>query len=486
MRVLSTAILVLVVACVLLAVCRWIGRRDPLAGLIVQVGLALRLWAGATLFWISYLNLPIFQQLQSGQGFWLLAPDARNYFEIAARAADAGVNTISGLSPSPAFTRTLGLWMRIVGVSPASGLLLNVLAYVGVAALIVGIGARYQTAGSQRVRLIPLAAFSLSPALVLFGTQTLKDQFFCLALAVACAGAWLLFRVFSSGGSIHNRPSGAAGLLMLAGALYLVSGIRPYVGLLVIAVLVLVLLAITVREVRFQFWLRNTLLLIGVLMVLWIPFRLGAGAYYDYYQIRLSNALGIASGPTLNHLPVLDELANARQRFVESGGATNIQTAEFGDDAGWFARGWLVIRQVFTGLALLVVPVSILQGMSLVQLQGGRGLLLFTDIDTVFLDLTIGAVGCAVVKARRSRSINWPCTLFVGLLCAALALMMAYVVTNFGTLFRLRLMAATLLWLLPIAMVQPTRAFLGGEESADDSRTAAGHLLQRSGIRSDR
>jgi hypothetical protein len=35
-----------------------------------------------------------------------------------------------------------------------------------------------------------------------------------------------------------------------------------------------------------------------------------------------------------------------------------------------------------------------------------------------------------------------------------LAGLVAYIVTNFGTMFRLRVMIATLLWLLPLALVR--------------------------------
>ena len=92
----------------------------------VQVGVLLRLWGGLALFVISYLKLPVLRSLYLGDGFWQdLAPDARSYFWGATIAAEEGFHTVAAWSPSPAFVKVLALWMRMVGTSPASAVLLN-------------------------------------------------------------------------------------------------------------------------------------------------------------------------------------------------------------------------------------------------------------------------------------------------------------------------------------------------------------------------
>ena len=55
-------------------------------------------------------------------------------------------------------------------------------------------------------------------------------------------------------------------------------------------------------------------------------------------------------------------------------------------------------------------------------------------------------------------------TVFVLAFASMTALAMAYTVTNFGTLFRLRLLVAVPLWLLP--------AFAGGREPNDVAEPA--------------
>jgi hypothetical protein len=70
-----------------------------------------------------------------------------------------------------------------------------------------------------------------------------------------------------------------------------------------------------------------------------------------------------------------------------------------------------------------------------------------------------------------------PYVVFATGLTVALALPMAYVVTNFGTLFRLRLMVAAVLWCLPLALSMPratVRARAAGPARSADAPPSAG------------
>src|SRR5688572_5048467 len=87
----------------IVAACRWIYRVSPVAGAIVAAGMAGRIVLGFCLFTISYLELPVFSSLQLGEGFWILALDARTYFNQAALAAEVGLHTISDGSASPTY-----------------------------------------------------------------------------------------------------------------------------------------------------------------------------------------------------------------------------------------------------------------------------------------------------------------------------------------------------------------------------------------------
>src|SRR5262245_40186569 len=96
----------------LIAACRWLQRRSPLCARLVVAGLLVRAALTLILFWTSYLNLPILRPLHSGDGFWTLAIDARVYYDSAFKAAHEGLGTVARGSQSPAFVKTLGLWMR--------------------------------------------------------------------------------------------------------------------------------------------------------------------------------------------------------------------------------------------------------------------------------------------------------------------------------------------------------------------------------------
>src|SRR4051812_42356945 len=83
-----------------LAVYRLARRHSPLLSGIFLLGVLLRVVFGTALFFIPKLELPLLTSLQAGGGFWKLAIDAEWYFEHAARAATAGVHTISSSDPS--------------------------------------------------------------------------------------------------------------------------------------------------------------------------------------------------------------------------------------------------------------------------------------------------------------------------------------------------------------------------------------------------
>src|SRR5438067_13870025 len=89
----------------LVAACRWIRRRSPLCARLVVAGLLLRAMVMLTLFWTSYLNLPLFRQQHSGDGFWKLAVDAITYYDLAFTAAHYGFDTVARGGPSPAFVK---------------------------------------------------------------------------------------------------------------------------------------------------------------------------------------------------------------------------------------------------------------------------------------------------------------------------------------------------------------------------------------------
>ncbi len=431
--------------------CRWIKRRDPLIGTMVQLGLALRLCGGLLLFGVSYLKLPILQGLYLGDGFWDLAPDARGYYWAATIAAEEGLRTVGDWSASPAFVKVLALWMRGVGISPASAVLLNALSYLGIAAILVAPLGRDRSSNARRAVVLSLSAFTFSPGFLLFGTQALKDQFFSLLLAGICIAAWLGFRALKRSAESRDISAGALGAIATAAITYLIAGIRPYVAFLVVLAVAGVLAALTARRSLRQ---APAYLLAAALVValLWGSFKAGAGAYYGYYETRLLALVGISAGGSAEPLGAI---VAAREGFMKAGGATNVvRRIAHQEGAGWLRSAWEQIAQLGLGTAVLLVPISLLRWLSIVHFEGGRGLLLVTDIDTLFIDVTLIAVVLLLKRAWNPPRPNLQYALFTVVLCVVLAALMAFVVTNYGSLFRLRLMVAALIWLLPLAIVR--------------------------------
>jgi hypothetical protein len=80
-----------------------------------------------------------------------------------------------------------------------------------------------------------------------------------------------------------------------------------------------------------------------------------------------------------------------------------------------------------------------------------------TDLDTLFIDLTMVAACVLTYRHRALLARRAPHAVFVGILIVLCAVLLAYIVTNFGTLFRLRLLAVIPAWLAPLAVAARQR-----------------------------
>jgi hypothetical protein len=176
-----------------------------------------------------------------------------------------------------------------------------------------------------------------------------------------------------------------------------------------------------------------------------------------------------ASGPERIVRNGIGTLTEAREGFVKGGGATNV--VPVGTTSG--------AREVATGILVLMCPISLLQAMGVVSFTGGRGLLAVTDIDTLFLLASSMAIVGLLVRERHAIGRNIAYVAAVAVLSALLAVLMGYAVTNFGTLFRLRLMVATLIWTLPLALC--ARGAAAGERPATSRARATMEPLAAGG-----
>jgi len=422
------------VGLLVIAVYRSIGRLSPRAGALVAAGIVLRAAIGTGLFFVSYLDLPQLRGVHSGDGFWNLAPDAREYYALATGASGGAV--VEG-GPSPAFVQGLALWMEAVGASPASAAFLNLCCYLVLAWMIVRL-----LEGREAVALAALAAFTFSPALLVFGSQALKDTFFITLLASVCGGAWALLREHPEGGRQLARDAVIAALVAVP--LSLVAGIRGYAAVFVGLALTIAVLFGALWPPRPGTWRRvgRGVLIVLLVNTLWVSGR--GGQALD--RARLPDGIEAAEEGFVARIAQPFDVM--RTGFTRSGGATNLgnEVTATGFGGRLHALGY--------GLLVTFVPFSLLAWTGVVPMVGKRAFIAIADLDTLFMDLSLAVLGLLVAREARKRGLDTSYAVFAGVLAVGLTLALAYVVTNYGTLFRLRLMAASSFWMVALAVRQ--------------------------------
>jgi hypothetical protein len=109
--------------------------------------------------------------------------------------------------------------------------------------------------------------------------------------------------------------------------------------------------------------------------------------------------------------------------------------------------------RIITGFAAMFVPRVLGESLGLIHVGGGRGLWLFAELDTLVLDLVLlYAIVHCVRSLRRRRAKMTATFVFCVLMFVMTAGPMLYTVSNFGTLFRLRLMVFCIAAIIPITL----------------------------------
>ncbi|HET6316344.1 MAG TPA: hypothetical protein VFG86_07795, partial [Chloroflexota bacterium] len=120
------------------------------------------------------------------------------------------------------------------------------------------------------------------------------------------------------------------------------------------------------------------------------------------------------------------------------------------------------LRTLVTGLALVFVPVSLVEAVSSIDLPGSRELQLVSDVDTLFLDAAVVCMAALLWRRRHAVGDRLPLVVFALLVSGATAALLGYVVSNFGTLWRMRPMFAVPLFILAVTL-PPRRDAAGAE-----------------------
>ena len=457
---------------------RWIHEQSQVAGVIVAAGIMLRATIGLSLFWISFLNLPLLRSSHWGDGFWALMGDARGYYRYAVTAIEVGLDTITPGFSSPLFTKTLALWMHVVGVSPAAGLMLNVCLYTALAALVTRMFKPHNQWRDDLPYIVGVGAFFLSPVLVIHGTQTLKEDLFNTLIGLLCISTLYALRPIVYG-IRHSRATFAASLMMVNAITFYLAGIRAYYAAIAWGVMVCVLSWFLLRQ-RLRRVPRYSIAAVLLLTAMWASYAYGAGPYYRGPTFADADRLARGSeGKERNpaqalYLTLVNMVEHARRGFWLTGGATNVSITarrrgpgrsgypapssaaateeDLSTESGATRSATDRLITLIVGLGVVFVPVSILKALGIVEFSGGRGLLPFADADTMFLDITLVAIAALLWTRRRAIGDRLPFVAFTVTLSLVTASLLGYVVTNFGTLFRMRAIVAVPMWMLGLAL----------------------------------
>jgi hypothetical protein len=415
----------------LAAVIRSIARIAKPLGAIVAVGFGLRLVAALGLFWISYLQLPVLSSLQLGRGFWRMALDAFVYYDIALYAAEGG-RFVPPDAASKAYVDLLALWLWVFGTSPFSPVLLNLTCYVGTCALLVAALRGLPKEWLLKAGAVLLLAVSLSPMSLFVSAQALKDALFLLFAVVLSAGVWLLTRVLSDPSLTWREV--VPGLLAISVGSYVTAGIRVYYPAINAVAMGAALLSIVLvkRHARWGLFAGSSAALAALTLS---AVLLGSpeGSHY----MRLLLGMGTTSPAQM--------MEQSRLGFARTGGSTNVAAATERDGVpgSWQSHPATVggyARALGVGVATLFVPLLVLNALSIVNVTGGLAMMAVGDLDTIFFDIVVASTAWLAWGLWRERRPNVPYLVFAITLALLLIVLMGYIVTNVGTLVRLRLM----------------------------------------------
>jgi hypothetical protein len=455
--------------------------------LVVATGFLSRAILGQALFWISWGRLPIARALQMGNGLWFFALDAVDcYVPAAVLGARNGlwaIVTLNRTLPSVMYSQTLGVTFWLFGAVTSVAVLLNLFCYLGTIAILVRWSAKEPQARTAAA--VAITAVSLSPAFVLWSLQPLKDTFFqflFVAFVASCA-VWRRGR---------TRAQIATGILLFV-LLFALSAIRWYFGFAVLIATALFFLLNALQNAARKTVSITIAFLVAILLTRALVW--GAGPYLPAPLVAALNPMKGSRAVTNLPNALVGDIESARSSFEHAGGKTSIIAGSSVSTPAAPARPAPPAPRVtsppairattpsiqqpksraarfLSGAAAVVLPRIVGQWLGLFRVGGGRGLLWFTELDTLVFDVVML---CAVIAlARRfTAALRNPLAWLVVAITLLVGLPLAYTVSNFGTLFRLRGMIYAGLLLTPIAVASARREPQSARRSLDPVESGA-------------
>jgi hypothetical protein len=126
-------------------------------------------------------------------------------------------------------------------------------------------------------------------------------------------------------------------------------------------------------------------------------------------------------------------------------------------------------ERLAAGAGAMVLPRSIGQWIGLYEIGGGKNFWWFSDVDTIVFDAVLVFAFVWLLRSRRSVSLKSPTFWFVAGVTLFVSVPLAYAVTNFGTLFRLREMTYIGLFLIPLALATAQKPALAAAAAGDET-----------------
>ncbi len=496
---------------------------------LVTAGVLIRSIGGQIAFWISYLHLPVARTLQLGDGFWIFGLDAMTYFQqatVVARSGPIGILSVDRGAGSAFYVQTLATAILLLGAVAATGILLNIAAYLGCCLIALSFG----DPAEHRAVVFAIGVLSLAPSTVMWSLQPMKDTWFIFVVALFFGAARVWQRVWS--GKHVSRRVVWCSLAMIV-TLYGISGIRWYFGLIAalscLPFFVLTILRASRRGVA-------AVAAAGLVPLLFAAVVLGSGPYISPILQAIRRAPGFPVVAISRAL--FKYLEDARSGFDRVGGATSIGAghaisevdAKFGKNevgveasrsdqvadrakspgpppvmvsrtaaptsernkpvaaakalatapttaavpprpviapvttppvAHVQSKGGLKVRtvampvshiaRILAGAVAMTLPRTIAQGLGILDVRGGRGLWFFVEVDTIVFDVVGIYSIVSIIGAIRRRELRAPVFWLILMVTVVVGGLLAYTVSNFGTLFRHREMVLLGLLLLPLA-----------------------------------
>ncbi len=447
--------------------------------IVVLASYGLRLALAISFYAISMYGLPIFQTLQLGDGFWLFARDAPWYHWNAARIAEAfrwGTEIpplmVGGqlFLVEPDFYLAVAFVYRILGAHPLYIPLLNAMLWSAISILAYLLARRMKGEEAGRMAVVLV---SLWPSPHLWSSQILKDTLVIFLLLSALS---LCVQIFGQRGRLW-----LAAFVPLVVVSFLLTRFRFYLLPIVVLAVGGGVVSSLFRSSRHGQWgnAARGLLLAGVLLatflgarsvdpaVLLSPAQPETGHLQKAPENRDAMALarphpesGILAGVLKTFS--LGQLASARKGFATAGGASNV-----GDEVK-LEDFWSIVAYLPRGLSyVMFAPFP----WHLLSPAGDTGIFKWlSGIEVMLILVTAPFLLIATVRAARSGLPEaWVLMIFGIVLASVLGL----VVTNIGTLFRLRLQ-----FLVPMFVI--LAAYGGGDLRRVVSRLLPPRRLRQS------